>query len=121
MFLLNFPEGLPEQEVAPGVVFRVAWGERLMAAHCTIEPRGTMPLHSHPHEEMEYILEGEFRFTLGSETVTLRKGDAYLALANIEHGGTSGDQGAVILAVFSPPREEYKLKGAGERYTPPGH
>ncbi len=42
MVLLNFPEGLPAQEVAPGVVFRVAWGDRLMAAHCTIEPRGTI-------------------------------------------------------------------------------
>ena len=42
MVLLNFPEGLPAHEVAPGVVFRVAWGDRLMATHCTIEPRGTI-------------------------------------------------------------------------------
>ena len=108
MFMLDFPKGLPEREVAPGVSLRVAWGERLMIAHCTIQPGSAMPLHSHPHEEMELILEGEFRFTLGSETATLKKGDAYLAPPNIEHGGTTGDQGVTILAVFSPPREEYK-------------
>jgi len=108
MFLLEFPKNLPEREVVPGIFLRVTWGERLMLAHIRITPRSTMPLHSHPHEEMEFILNGEFRFTLGSETVTLKKGDAYLAPPNVPHGGVSGEEGALILAVFSPPREEYK-------------
>ena len=39
----------------------------------------------------------------------------------MKHGGTSGDDGAVILAVFSPPREEYKLEFTEEQLPSPGH
>jgi len=54
------------------------------------------------------MLDGEFEMTIGDETRLLKKGDMYLVPANVTHGGFTHAEGALILDVFSPPREAYK-------------
>lgn len=43
----------------------------------------------------------------------MKVGDFWRSPANIEHTVKTGDMGAVVLDVFSPPREEYKQVGSG--------
>ena len=45
--------------------------------------------------------------TLGDETKTIKKGDAYHALPNVPHGGKTQSQRVMILDVFHPPRKDY--------------
>lgn len=106
----NFPDDFKERELSPKVNTRLVWGEKLMLSYVTIQPNNPIPaLHSHPHEQMGMVLEGEVTLTIGQETRKLKKGDAFWVPPNTIHGlaAPSGKE-AIVLDVFSPPREEFK-------------
>lgn len=102
---LREPEG---RRLAPGVVLRPIWGERLMLVRVEMEAGAEVPRHSHPHEQGGIVLEGEMEFTIGDERRRVGPGDAYLIPGGVEHQVRVGDRPAVALDVFSPPREDYK-------------
>ncbi|MEW6264576.1 MAG: cupin domain-containing protein [Thermodesulfobacteriota bacterium] len=102
-----YPHGYKELRLAPGAEVKLAWGDGLMIQYATLAPNVTMPAHSHPHEQMGLIIEGEVTLTIGEETQVCRKGDAYLIPPNVLHGGTSGPCTTVAVEVFHPPREDY--------------
>lgn len=108
MVFYNFPQDFKEMEPERGFLVRVVCGENLMFSHVTLEPHSIASLHSHPQEQMGIILEGEFEMTIGEETRLLKKGDMYKVPPNITHGGLTHDGPALVLDVFSPPREKYK-------------
>ena len=99
-------DALP-QPAGPGVVRRVlAYTDELMCVENTFETGAAGPLHSHPHTQITYVAEGVFSFTLGSGTRTVRRGDALLKTAGVEHGCTCLEAG-VLLDVFSPMRQDF--------------
>lgn len=72
--------------------------------------RAPTPVHSHAeHEQFVIMLAGSVRTTLGDEQVTLNAGDIMRIKRNVPHGATVvlGKENAVMLDVYSPPREEY--------------
>ena len=104
----NYPQDFKERYLAPGVVLRLVWGERIMLSHVTFQPNCNIPTHKHPNEQTGMILEGELKLTIGNDTYTCKKGDAYTIPNNIEHSAATGDKSAVVLDTFNPPREDYK-------------
>lgn len=77
--------------------------------------RPATPVHSHTdHEQFCIMLNGTVRMTLGDEVVTLRAGDVCRIRRNVPHGATIvvGTEPAVMLDVYSPPREEYVAAAA---------
>ncbi len=106
----TFPGDFKERELSPRVTTKIIWGEKLMFSYVTIPPNAPVPpLHSHPHEQMGIVLEGEMAMTIGNETRELKKGDAFLVPPNVPHGTAyASEKEAIILDVFSPPREEFK-------------
>jgi quercetin dioxygenase-like cupin family protein len=96
------------RELFPGVMIRVMWGEHLMMSFVDFEPHAVVPPHSHPHEQMGWLIEGEFEFTMGNETKTLKAGDAWFVPSNVVHTVRATEKGAKALDVFYPVREEYK-------------
>ena len=101
-------EQAPEKEIAPGVKIQVAWGDKIMLSLVSFEPGAQAPMHSHPHEQVGTVLEGEFDFTIGNETKRLKPGDVYFIPGGVLHGCLACAGRAVSLDVFYPPREEYK-------------
>ncbi|MFQ5693264.1 MAG: cupin domain-containing protein [Nitrospinota bacterium] len=99
--------GVP-RKLAEGVMARVFFGERVMFSIVTIEPHTDAPVHSHPNEQWGYLLEGEWERYQDGQRVLCRQGDFWHTPAGAEHGGRTGASRAVILDVFSPPREDYK-------------
>ena len=95
------------RELAPGVILRTMWGEKIMMSRVEIAANAVVPMHSHPHEQAGMVLEGEFDFTIGGETTTLKEGDYYIIPGGVEHGLIANDQPSVALDIFSPPREDY--------------
>lgn len=92
----------------PGATMRFVAGERLMALHGTLEPHASLPLHSHPHEQITYVLTGSVAFQVGDETREMRPGDGLVILGGVTHGAVRvGPEGATILEIFTPIREEY--------------
>ncbi len=103
----KFPDDYKEKELAPGCITRIMWGQNIMISIVSIQPNSEVPIHSHPHEQFGFILDGEIETTLGNETKIIKKGDAYHALPNVPHGGKTQSQKVTILDVFHPPREDY--------------
>jgi len=95
-------------EIFPGVNAKIVSGDRLMFSYVDMPANCEAALHNHPHEQWGIVLDGEFDFTIGSETRHLSAGDAYMIPSNIMHGAKTGKTGCRVLDVFSPPREDYK-------------
>jgi quercetin dioxygenase-like cupin family protein len=67
----------------------------------------TIPIHSHPHEQVGYLVEGHVEMNIDGEKFELIKGDSYWAPSNVPHGEYTLEP-SVIVDIFSPPREDYK-------------
>lgn len=86
-------------------------GERMMFLVVELPPRGVVPEHSHPHEQMGLCLKGRAEFRTGSEQAIVEEGMFYRFRPGEKHSVTSlVDSQSLFLDVFSPPREDYLEK-----------
>jgi quercetin dioxygenase-like cupin family protein len=74
------------------------------------EPGAEVPLHSHPHEQLGICLRGEQVLVVEGVEHTFRPMDAYVLPGGVEHSGYAGPDGATVLDVFRPIREDYRAK-----------
>ena len=92
---------------APGVTRRIlAYSDDVMIVENTFEVGAVGAMHHHPHTQITYVIEGEFRFTIGDETKIVKKGDSLLKRNGIEHGCVCLKAGK-LLDVFTPMREDF--------------
>jgi len=108
MYRIWKPEGIPPRTLAPGVTAKIASGEKMMLSLVTLAPDAVVPTHSHPHEQMGFMVSGTLEFTIEGETRTLSGSGMYLVHGGVPHAAKAGPGGAVALDAFSPPREEYR-------------
>jgi quercetin dioxygenase-like cupin family protein len=88
-------------------------GEKIMMMVLTVEPGVPTPPHVHPHEQVGYLLEGQGVLFSGGESVEIGAGTSFLIPPNESHNfNATGDKPAVIIDVFSPPREDYLEKAS---------
>lgn len=99
--------------LADGLNARIIAGEQSMLSVVDIEPHSTGELHSHPEEQWGVLLEGECIRTQDGEAVHVKRGDFWHTPAGTEHTIETGEAGALVLDVFSPPRPEYRSAGTG--------
>jgi quercetin dioxygenase-like cupin family protein len=97
----------PEIELGEGVRIRVLARGSLMFSLVAIDAGATTPTHSHPEEQMGFVLEGAFDRTQGGERRLLEKGEGFYVPPNMEHGGTAAGGPCRLLDVFTPPRWRY--------------
>lgn len=79
-------------------------GETCSAAVNDLGER-TSRLHSHPHEQISYIISGTTDFVIGDKIINVSAGDIIVIPANTPHGG--GSHTCVMLDFFCPKREEF--------------
>ena len=79
-------------------------------SHVTVKAGSLLPTHSHPHEQVSYVLEGEFELTVDGVAYKLVPGQLFVIPSNIPHSGMAITD-AFILDVFTPVREDYVAKG----------
>ena len=95
--------------VRPGVkrkVFQAAGGT-LVLNH--LEPGHSPWPHSHAHEQIVYILQGEAEFTVDAKAFNLRSGSLLTIPPHAEHfARVTGRETLVNLDVFFPRREDYR-------------
>ncbi|QQL50355.1 cupin domain-containing protein [Mucilaginibacter ginkgonis] len=63
--------------------------------------------HQHIHEQMSFVLEGEFELTIDGEAQILDAGTFAIIPSNVVHSGRAITN-CKLLDVFSPVREDYK-------------
>jgi unsaturated pyranuronate lyase len=96
------------QLMAEGYLARALHGERLTMAIFEIQPGAELPEHRHVNEQLGLVIEGSVRFRVGTEERTLGPGQAWRISSNAPHAVTAGEGGAVVVDVFSPPRNEWR-------------
>ena len=78
----------------------------------------TLPEHSHPHEQVSHILEGEFELTLDGNPIRFGVGEVVVIPSNVKHSGLAITD-CKILDVFTPVREDYRKMGGANKSTKP--
>ncbi len=92
----------------PGVLRRSFSGEQGTIAFTTLEPGHAPYPHSHPHEQIVYILSGRARFHVGDEEAVVGPGDMLVVPSGVEHWAEAvGDEAVLDLSLFSPRRDDY--------------
>ncbi|TFH36651.1 MAG: cupin domain-containing protein [Anaerolineales bacterium] len=97
------------REIIPGYRAIFLHSENMTLAYWTISAGSAMPVHSHPHEQVANILEGEFELVLDGEARVLRPGMVAMIPPDVPHGGLAISE-CRILDVFHPVREDYRIK-----------
>lgn len=88
-----------------GLQFQPVVGEQLMVNFVRFPPHTEAPLHWHDEEQIAFVLEGEFEFTVAGETRILRRGDAVVIPPNVPHEARTHEEGCLQVDVFHPPRQ----------------
>jgi quercetin dioxygenase-like cupin family protein len=100
-------------ELADGVSARALFGDQAMLNLVELEPGAVVARHHHPHEQLGVILRGSMTLVMEGVDHVLEEMDAYALPGGVEHEGIAGAQGALVLDVFQPVREDYRAAAAG--------
>lgn len=94
--------------LAEGITAQAVFGEGAMLNLVELAPGARVPRHNHPHEQLGVVLRGELTLESVDGEHVLRPMDAYALPGEIEHGAVAGPEGALVLDVFQPIREDYR-------------
>jgi quercetin dioxygenase-like cupin family protein len=95
-------------EIFPGVHIYTTAGDGVMLSLVEFEPGAVVEEHSHPHEQMGLMLEGEAQFIIGDEKRIVREGQMWRIPGGVPHKVIAGDRPVRALDVFHPIREDYR-------------
>jgi quercetin dioxygenase-like cupin family protein len=98
--------------LADGVSAQGLFGEKAMLNLVALAPGATVPRHSHPHEQLGVVLRGELNLVFAGHDRRLKEMDAYALPGDLEHEAKAGPEGALVLDVFTPVREDYRAAAA---------
>lgn len=106
-FFFPTSEEMARHTIFPGVHIATCAGEKTMLSVVDLDPNSVVEEHSHPHEQVGMLLEGEAVFTIGGESKTLKAGDLYRIPGNVLHKVVAGAKPGKALDIFHPIRQEY--------------
>jgi quercetin dioxygenase-like cupin family protein len=95
-------------ELATGVTGQPLFGDRAMLNLIRFQPDSTVPLHSHPHEQLGIVLEGMQALVVDGVAHELGPMEGYVLPGGVEHSAYCGPEGALVLDVFQPIRDDYR-------------
>jgi quercetin dioxygenase-like cupin family protein len=101
------------RELATGITTRIFPGDQAMLSVVRLDPNAEGTMHSHPQEQWGVMLEGAAVRIQDGEEFHVRAGDFWRTPGGAPHTVKAGPEGAVILDVFAPPRDEYRKAGKG--------
>ena len=96
-------------EMVPGVSrTMLTVGQGAMVVRIDARRGGSVPLHTHPHEQIGFLMSGRASLQVGDEVRELSPGDGYSIPGGVPHGVPHVVEDSVFLDIFCPPREEYR-------------
>jgi quercetin dioxygenase-like cupin family protein len=106
------------QKLWQGISGRIVEGERLTVAVVELEPNGVVPSHQHEHEQMGLVIRGQVTFTVGDETRAFGPGGTWRVPSMTPHGALTGPDGATVVDVFNPIRDDWHPAPIDEEIEP---
>jgi quercetin dioxygenase-like cupin family protein len=99
--------GLPLRQIWQSVAVRTVDGERLTLGVVELDANALVPEHRHDHEQLGMVLQGSVEFRVGDVTRRLEAGGTWCIPSNVPHEVKVGPEGAVVVDVFAPVREDW--------------
>ena len=96
------------KDLGGGVKRKVlSYSQNLMACELTFEKGAVGAPHSHPHEQIGYIISGKLVYQEeGQEDKILETGDTYYVSPDVVHGVQILED-TKLLDIFTPMREDF--------------
>lgn len=91
-------------EMLEGLNFQPVLGDKVMVNFVALDPHTVAPMHWHEEEQITFVIDGEFEFTVGEETKLMKRGDSVVIPPNVPHGARTLDSSCLEVDVFHPPR-----------------
>ena len=98
---------IPPKQIWDGVVSRAIEGKNVTVALIELDAGSVVPEHAHENEQLGFLIEGSLTFTIGGETSEVRPGGSWTILAHVPHSVAVGPEGAVVVEVFAPRRDDW--------------
>ncbi len=99
----DIPALAPETGLSRQVL---AHNDKLMLVRHLMEKGWIGARHSHPHEQLVYIVRGHIQFIGGDDSFEARGGDSFVVPGGVEHQARALEE-SEVLDVFTPAREDY--------------
>ena len=108
-------DDLKVTDVRAGVTRRSFSGAGATLAWGTLSPGHEPRPHTHPHEQIVYIVSGHGTFTVGDETTEVKQGDMLVVPSNVLHYAVAADDEPLVdLSIFNPRRDDYYTADEGD-------
>ncbi len=94
-------------EMVPGYSARFIHTEHMTFSYLDVKAGSPSPEHSHPHEQVAMVLEGEFEITIEDVPYRFGPGSSVVVPSNVRHSGLAITD-CKLLDVFTPVRKDYR-------------
>ncbi len=94
------------EEVTPELSRKIITGGNEMLAQVLLERGAFVAEHSHPSEQITYILEGALKLWVGDREVVLRSGQVLVIPPDVPHKAVALER-TLDLDIFSPIRHDW--------------
>ena len=84
----------------------LAYNEKLFLAEHEMVKGWVGTVHSHPHDQIVYVVHGHLKVTCQGKTFEIRTGDTFVVRGGVEHGASALEE-SLVIDVFTPWREDY--------------
>lgn len=84
----------------------LAYNEKLFLAEHQMVKGWVGTLHSHPHDQIVYVVRGYLKVACDGKTFEIRTGDTFVVRGGVEHGASALEE-SLVIDVFTPWREDY--------------
>jgi quercetin dioxygenase-like cupin family protein len=98
---------LAPRQIWQSVAVRTVDGERLTLGVIELDANALVPEHRHDHEQLGMVLQGSLEFRVGDEKKQLSAGGTWRIPSNVPHAVQVGPEGAVVIDVFAPVRQDW--------------
>ena len=104
---MDLIKNIKPKDLAPGIAGYYVHGEKHTMGLVELKKGSIVPLHSHRHEQITFILEGQLDMNIDGKDHSLTEGTYHIIHSNVPHSATAITD-CKLIDTFSPVREEYK-------------
>lgn len=94
------------EDLNPLLRRQFVFGQEIMLARVLLKKGCIVPLHSHPNEQLTYIVEGALKFYIDGQEIVVHAGEVLCIPSNMPHKAEALED-TVDLDVFTPPRADW--------------
>jgi len=84
----------------------LAANEKLMLVEHRMNGGWVGRAHSHPHDQLVYVISGKLQLNAAGQNFELSAGDSFVVRGGVEHQASAVEP-CHVLDVFTPRREDY--------------